>query len=345
MEALVVFVIALALIFDFTNGFHDSANSIATVVATRVLKPQQAVVWAAFWNFAAFFGPHMALYLGPVGKLLGTEAHVAKTVGKDLVDLELVTIYVIMAGLIGTIAWNLFTWWMGLPTSSSHALMGGYAGAAIAKAGFESLLLQGWVKPLIFIVVAPTFGLILGLILITVSSWIAYKVHPDKVNRWARRMQLFSAAIYSYAHGSNDAQKTMGIITGLLLTAGWIESFQVPTWVVLSAYSAIAMGTLFGGWRIVKTMGHGITKLRPIDGFSSETASAISILTATHLGAPVSTTHVITGAVSGVGAAKRMSAVKWDVTMRIVWAWVLTIPASAIVAWFVYKLISLFLPG
>ena len=345
MEALVVFVIALALIFDFTNGFHDSANSIATVVATRVLKPQQAVVWAAFWNFAAFFGPHMALYLGPVGKLLGTEAHVAKTVGKDLVDLELVTIYVIMAGLIGTIAWNLFTWWMGLPTSSSHALMGGYAGAAIAKAGFESLLLQGWVKPLIFIVVAPTFGLILGLILITVSSWIAYKVHPDKVNRWARRMQLFSAAIYSYAHGSNDAQKTMGIITGLLLTAGWIESFQVPTWVVLSAYSAIAMGTLFGGWRIVKTMGHGITKLRPIDGFSAETASAISILTATHLGAPVSTTHVITGAVSGVGAAKRMSAVKWDVTMRIVWAWVLTIPASAIVAWIVYKLISLFLPG
>ncbi len=345
MEALVVFVIALALIFDFTNGFHDSANSIATVVATRVLKPQQAVVWAAFWNFAAFFGPHMAIYLGPVGKLLGTEAHVAKTVGKDLVDLELVTIYVIMAGLIGTIAWNLFTWWMGLPTSSSHALMGGYAGAAIAKAGFESLLLQGWVKPLIFIVVAPTFGLILGLILITVSSWIAYKVHPDKVNRWARRMQLFSAAIYSYAHGSNDAQKTMGIITGLLLTAGWIESFEVPTWVVLSAYSAIAMGTLFGGWRIVKTMGHGITKLRPIDGFSAETASAISILTATHLGAPVSTTHVITGAVSGVGAAKRMSAVKWDVTMRIVWAWVLTIPASAIVAWIVYKLISLFLPG
>jgi len=330
LEALVVFVIFLALVFDFTNGFHDAANSVATVVATRVLSPKLAVAWAAFFNFIAFLVFHTG---------------VAKTIGQGLIDIKLVTIYVILAGLIGTITWNLITWFLGLPTSSSHALMGGYAGAAIAKAGFGVLLLPGWIKPLVFMVMAPAIGLILGLVFITTASWVAYRVHPKKVNRVSRVMQLFSAAAYSLGHGGNDAQKTMGIITSLLVASGFLATFEVHLWVVLSCHAAIALGTLFGGWRIVKTMGQKITKLRPIDGFSAESASALSIYLASWLGVPVSTTHIITGAVSGVGAAKRMSAVKWQVTMRIVWAWVLTIPAAGIMAWLVYMLLSPFVPS
>lgn len=316
--------------FDFTNGFHDAANSVATVVATRVLSPKLAVVWAAFFNFIAFLVFHTG---------------VAKTIGQGLIDIELVTIYVILAGLLGTITWNIITWLLGLPTSSSHALMGGYAGAAIAKAGFGVLLLPGWIKPLVFMVLAPAIGLVLGLVFITIASWVAYRVHPKKVNRISRVMQLFSAAAYSLGHGGNDAQKTMGIITSLLVTSGFLATFDVQLWVVLSCHAAIALGTLLGGWRIVKTMGHKITKLRPIDGFSAESASALSIYLASWLGVPVSTTHIITGAVSGVGAAKRMSAVKWQVTMRIVWAWVLTIPAAGVMAWLIYMMLSPFVPG
>jgi PiT family inorganic phosphate transporter len=313
---LTVAIILVALIFDFTNGVHDAANSIATVVSTRVLTPRQAVVWAAFFNFVAFL-------------IFGTS--VAKTIGAGLVDINVITPGVVLAGLIGAIGWNLFTWYLGLPTSSSHALIGGYAGAAISKAGWGVLIAAGWRKTLAFIVVAPVVGLVLGVIFMILVSWFIYwrKISPAKVNGWSRRGQLFSAALYSLGHGGNDAQKTMGIITGLLLAAGYIETFHVPLWVVLSAHSAIALGTLMGGWRIVKTMGQRIAKLRPIDGMSAETASAVSIFAATHFGAPVSTTHVITGAISGVGAARRISAVKWDVTLRIVWAWILTIPAAA----------------
>lgn len=322
----IVFIIALALIFDFTNGFHDAANSIATIVSTRVLTPKQAVIWAAFFNFIAFL-------------IFGTA--VAATIGKGLIDISIVDKTVIFAGLCGTIAWNLTTWYLGLPTSSSHALIGGYAGAAIAKAGFSVIIASGWTKTLIFMVAAPAIGLVLGLLLITAASWIVHKKSPAVVNRWSRILQLFSAALYSLGHGGNDAQKTMGIITGLLLTAGLITTFKVPLWVVLSCHGAIALGTLFGGWRIVKTMGSRITKLRPIDGFAAETASAASIFIATHLGVPVSTTHVITGAISGVGAAKRLSAVRWGVTLQIVWAWLLTIPLSGIFAYLTYLLINL----
>lgn len=311
-------IILVALIFDFTNGVHDAANSIATVVSTRVLTPRQAVVWAAFFNFVAFL-------------IFGTS--VAKTVGSGLVDLNVITPGVVLAGLLGAIAWNLFTWYLGLPTSSSHALVGGYAGAAIAKAGFGVLIGEGWRKTLAFIVIAPVIGLVLGVLFVIVVSWIIFwlKIPPAKVNHWSRRGQLVSAALYSLGHGGNDAQKTMGIITSLLVASGYLSTFHVPLWVVLSAHTAIGLGTLMGGWRIVKTMGQRIAKLRPIDGMCAETASAISIFAATHFGAPVSTTHVITGAISGVGSAHRLSSVKWDVTLRIVWAWILTVPAAGLV--------------
>lgn len=322
----VIFIIFVALVFDFTNGMHDAANSIATIVSTKVLSPRQAVIWAAFFNFIAFF-------------VFGTA--VAKTIGRGMIDISIVTPVVILAGLLGTISWNILTWYFGLPTSSSHALIGGYAGAALVKGGFGAIIIGGWYKMLIFIILAPMIGLILGLLLKIIATWLVYKQTPAFVNKWSRILQFFSAALYSLGHGGNDAQKTMGIITGLLFSAGLIGEFKIPLWVVVSAYSAIALGTLSGGWRIVKTMGQKITKLRPIDGFCAETASAASIFLATFLGIPVSTTHVITGAISGVGSARRLSAVRWGVTLQIVWAWVLTIPASAIMAGFIYFLLRL----
>jgi PiT family inorganic phosphate transporter len=321
----VIFVILVALAFDFTNGLHDAANSIATVVSTRVLTPRQAVVWAAFFNFVAFL-------------IFGTA--VATTIGKGMIDISVVTPRLIFAGLIGAISWNLFTWYLGLPTSSSHALIGGYAGAAIVKAGFKVIILSGWTKTIIFLFLAPTLGLVLGLFFIVIVTWIVHKKTPASIDKWSRRLQLFSACLYSLGHGGNDAQKTMGIITSLIFSAGLIKTFHIPLWVVLSAHAAIALGTLSGGWRIVKTMGQKITKLRPIDGFCAETASAISIFMATHLGVPVSTTHVITGAISGVGAAKRLSAVRWGITIKIVWAWLLTIPGAALTAGVFYFLLE-----
>ena len=305
---------------------HDAANSISTVVSTRVLTPKQAVAWAAFFNFIAFL-------------VFGTA--VASTIGKGMIDINTVTPTVILAGLIGAISWNLITWSLGLPSSSSHALIGGYAGASIAHAGFGVILLAGWYKTLIFIVLAPTIGLVLGFILRVIVTWIVYRNPPGVVNRFFRVAQMFSAAAYSLGHGGNDAQKTMGIITSLLVAGGVISTFAIPLWVVLSAQTAIALGTLSGGWRIVKTMGQKITKLQPIDGFCAETASAVSIFTATHLGVPVSTTHVITGAISGVGSVRRISAVRWGVTLRIVWAWIVTIPAAATIAALLFWLFKL----
>jgi PiT family inorganic phosphate transporter len=322
----IAFIILVALAFDFTNGMHDAANSIATVVSTRVLSPRQAVIWAAFFNFVAFL-------------IFGTA--VATTIGKGMIDVNTVTPTVILAGVCGAIFWNLTTWYLGLPTSSSHALIGGYAGAAIANSGFGVIITSGWYKTLLFIVLAPAIGLVLGFLLKVVTTWIIRKQTPAAVDKWARVLQLFSAALYSLGHGGNDAQKTMGIITGLLFAGGLISEFKIPLWVVLSAHAAIAMGTLTGGWRIVKTMGQKITKLRPIDGFCAETASAFSIFLATHLGIPVSTTHVITGAISGVGSANRLSAVRWGVTLTIVWAWLFTIPGAAVLAAVTYFLIGI----
>ena len=341
MTATVWFVFAIVLIaftFDFINGFHDSANSIATVVSTRVLSPATAVVWAAFFNFVAAFG-------------LGTA--VAKTIGKGLIDLGVVDPIVILGGLIGAIVWDLITWWGGLPTSSSHALIGGYAGAAVAKAGFAAILASGWVKTLVFIVVAPLMGLVLALSLTVGLSWLLRRSLPRKVDRTFRGLQLLSAAMYSLGHGTNDAQKTMGIVVGLLFAARAsfvdfpIQAFHIPTadviplWVILSAHAAIALGTMAGGWRIVKTMGQRITKLTPFGGFCAESSGAITLFVASHFGIPVSTTHTITGAISGVGAAHRLSAVRWGVAGRIVWAWILTIPAAAGIAGLSYVVLHL----
>jgi PiT family inorganic phosphate transporter len=323
-----VAIILVALLFDFLNGFHDAANSIATVVSTRVLTPQVAVVWAAFFNFVAAF-------------VLGT--HVAKTIGSDMIKIAFVTQSVVFAGLIGAIFWNLFTWYFGLPVSSSHALIGGYAGAAVAKAGFGVILWSGWVKTLVFIVLAPLLGMGLGLTLTIGVTWIFRKWNPSRLDRLFRRLQLVSAGLYSLGHGGNDAQKTMGIITGLLVAGGHLKSFDVPLWVILVSHSAIALGTMFGGWRIVRTMGSKITKLQPFGGFCAETAGAITLIGATLAGVPVSTTHTITGAIIGVGATRRLSAVKWGVAGRIVWAWIITIPVAAVVAAATYYGISLFL--
>jgi len=313
--------ILVALLFDYINGFHDAANSIATVVSTRVLTPGKAVIWAAFFNFVAAF-------------TFGTA--VAKTVGSGLVDISIVTFAVIFAGLMGAIVWDLITWYYGLPTSSSHALIGGYAGAAITKAGWGAILLSGWTKTLIFIVLAPLIGMSLGFLLMVVILWTFSRTSPGRVDHWFRRLQLLSAAAYSLGHGGNDAQKTMGIIAGVLFAGGYIPTFRIDLWVVLAAHAAIALGTLSGGWRIIHTMGSKITKLQPVGGFAAETAGAISLFTATHLGVPVSTTHTITGAIIGVGSIKRLSAVRWGVAGRIVWAWILTIPASALIAAFTY---------
>jgi PiT family inorganic phosphate transporter len=309
--------VLVALAFDFINGFHDAANSIATVVSTRVLSPGQAVIWAAVFNFLAafFFG-----------------VKVANTMGKGMVDLKAVTFGVIFAGLAGAIVWDLITWYFGLPTSSSHALIGGYAGAAIARAmSFDVIIPSGWTKTLIFIVVSPLIGLVGGLLLMTATFWIFRRVVPQRVDQWFRRLQLCSAAAFSLSHGANDAQKTMGIITGVLVTAGYLSTFKVHWWVILAAHAAIGLGTLFGGWRIIHTMGSKITKLQPVGGFAAETGAAVAIFTATAFGIPVSTTHAITGAIVGVGATRRLSAVRWGVAGQILWAWLLTIPAAGII--------------
>ena len=319
--------IALALVFDFINGFHDAANSIATVVSTRVLSPLRAVGFAAFFNFVAAF-------------TFGTA--VAKTVGSGMIDLEVVTFAVIAGGLLGAIVWDLITWYFGLPTSSSHALFGGYAGAAVERAGPSAVIASGWTKTLIFIVVAPTIGLVVGLLVMTALYWIFRGTPPARVDGWFRRLQLVSAGAYSLMHGANDAQKTMGIITSVLVTGGYLATFDVPIWVILSAHAAIGLGTLSGGWRIIHTMGNRITKLQPVSGFAAETGAAVAIYVATALGVGISTTHTITGAIVGVGATRRWSAVRWGVAARILWAWLLTIPASAALGAFGYWLIEAF---
>jgi PiT family inorganic phosphate transporter len=325
MLTLVLTIILLALIFDFLNGFHDAANSIATIVSTRVLTPRQAVAWAAFFNLVA---------------ALLFDVHIAKTVGKGLIDISTVNEYVIMAGLIGAIAWNLITWYYGIPSSSSHALIGGYGGAAIAKAGLGVLIYGEWLKTLLFIVIAPVLGMVLGYILQVIVLWAVHRQSYSKVDGLFRKLQLLSAALYSVGHGTNDAQKTMGIITGLLVTAGLLPVFEVPLWVILLSGFAIGLGTLLGGWRIVKTMGSRITKLRPSDGFCAETAGGITLLLTAFGGIAVSTTHTIAGAIMGVGATKRLSAVRWGVAGTMIWAWILTIPASAIVAAGMYIVIE-----
>jgi inorganic phosphate transporter, PiT family len=323
---IVVGLITVALVFDYINGFHDAANSIATVVSTRVLSPGKAVVWAAFFNFVAAF-------------TFGTA--VASTVGAGMIDIHVVTFSVIFGGLAGAIIWDLITWYYGLPTSSSHALVGGYAGAAVAKAGFGAIVAGGWTKTIIFIFLSPLIGLVAGLGLMVGIHWLFRWTPPSRVDRWFRRLQLLSAAFFSLNHGANDAQKTMGIIAGVLFTAGYIQEFHIPFWVVLIAHTAIGLGTLAGGWRIIHTMGSKITKLQPVGGFAAETGAALALLTATLIGVPVSTTHAITGAIVGVGSTRRLSAVRWGVAGQIVWAWVLTIPAAFIIAAVTYKLLAL----
>jgi len=319
--------VGVALCFDYINGFHDAANSIATVVSTRVLSPGKAVIWAAFFNFVAAF-------------VFGTA--VANTVGKGMIDIRIVTFAVVFGGLTGAIIWDLITWYFGLPTSSSHALIGGYAGAAVAKAGFAAIILSGWTKTVIFIFLSPLIGLVAGLTLMTAILWIFRWTPPSRVDRWFRRLQLISAAFFSLNHGANDAQKTMGIIAGILFAAGYIQTFYVPFWVVLLAHTAIGLGTLAGGWRIIHTMGSKITKLQPVGGFAAETAAATALMVATLTGVPVSTTHAITGAIMGVGATRRLSAVRWGVAGQIVWAWVLTIPAAFSIGAATYMLLRLF---
>jgi PiT family inorganic phosphate transporter len=311
-------IIFVALAFDFSNGFHDAANSIATMVSTRVLSPRAAVIWAAFFNFVAF------LVFG---------VHVARTIGKGVVDPSVVTPMLVLAGLIGAITWNLTTWWYGLPSSSSHALIGGYVGAAMAAAGPRSIIAAGMIKIAWFIVLSPLIGMALGFIIMWTVTWIFRRATPHGVDVLFRRLQFVSAAAFSLGHGGNDAQKTMGIIAALLYSAGYLHGeFHVPVWVVLSAQAAIGLGTMFGGWRIVHTMGMKVTKLRTEGGFSAQAAGAITLIGATMSGIPVSTTHTITGAIMGVGATRRLSAVRWGVAGGIVWAWLLTIPASALIS-------------
>jgi PiT family inorganic phosphate transporter len=328
--AFVLFVILTAFAFDFSNGWHDAANSIATVVSTRVLSPNQAVAWAAFFNFVAAF-------------TFGTA--VAKTMGGGLIDINVVDPFVILSGLLGAITWNVITWRFGIPSSSSHAIVGGYAGAAVAKAGLSAILWSGWIKVIAFIFISPLVGLALGWLFMTLATRALRYSPPGPVTAWSRRLQLVSAGAYSLAHGTNDAQKTMGIIVGLLVSSRGLfaspssplhfmnltTTKEIPVWVILSAHAAIALGTLSGGWRIVKTMGQRITKLQPIGGFCAEAAGAMTVFSASALGIPVSTTHTITGALVGVGSSRRLSAVKWGVAGRIVWAWVLTIPMAALV--------------
>jgi PiT family inorganic phosphate transporter len=335
---LVVLIISIALVFDFINGFHDAANSIATVVATRVLSPLQAVAWAAFFNFIAAF-------------TFGTA--VADTVGKGFVDLSVVTPRVVLAGVVGAIVWDLITWWLGLPTSSSHALIGGYAGATVARAAFlygfggsaRGLILGKWPKTVAFIVLSPMIGLILAYLLMVLVYWLFQKSTPSKMDTYFRKLQLVSAASFSFAHGSNDAQKTMGIIAAVLYSARYLPTMHVPVWVIFSAHAAIGLGTLSGGWRIVRTMGGRLTRLKPRGGFCAETAAALSILFPTFLGLPVSTTHAIAGSIAGVGAFHRVKAVRWGLATDIVWAWVLTIPMAALIASCAYVVVRYFAPG
>lgn len=334
---LLIITILVALTFDFLNGFHDAANSIATVVSTRVLSPKLAVAWAAFFNFVAAF-------------LLGTA--VAKTIGKGMIRIDSVTQYVVITGLLGAIIWDLLTWWWALPTSSSHALIGGYAGAAIMRSGWHVIIAEGWYKTLIFIVVAPIMGLILGLTFMVAIFWLLRNRAPQKIDAWFRKLQLLSAAAYSLGHGGNDAQKTMGIVASALYGAHYLTAQELAgNWgkfhwpIILAAHTAIALGTYFGGWRIVHTMGSRITKLKPVGGFCAESAGAITLFATALAGIPVSTTHTITGAIVGVGATHRLSAVRWGVARRIVWAWVLTIPASALVSAVAFWLVRLIHPG
>jgi PiT family inorganic phosphate transporter len=321
---LLIAVIILTLAFEFSNGWHDAANSIATVVSTRVLTPFRAVAWAAFWNFIAAF-------------IFGTA--VAKTIGKGMVHIEMVNQQVLLAGLFGAILWNLFTLILGLPTSSSHALMGGYGGAAVAHAGSQAIILSGWSKPVLFIFLSPVIGMIVSILVTIATSWIVRNSRPLKVDRWFRRLQLFSAAAYSLGHGTNDAQKGMGIITTALAAGGLLRTFDVPYWVIIVCHLAMGAGTMAGGWRIIKTMGQRITKLTPFGGFAAEAAGALTLAGTAHFGIPVSTTHTITGAIVGVGASRRLTAVRWGVTRRIVWAWVLTIPGAALIGAGIFHLL------
>jgi PiT family inorganic phosphate transporter len=325
MTLTILFLIALALFFDFLNGFHDSANSIATVVSTKVLSPRYAVIWAAFFNFIAF------LFFG---------LHVANTIGKGIIDILIVDQGVIFGTLVGACGWDIITWYFGLPTSSSHALIGGMIGSAIVKAGISSLVWQGILKTVIFIFVSPILGLILGLGFGILVYWVFRRSSPLKVDHIFRKGQLVSAALYSMGHGGNDAQKTMGIIASLLFSAGLLgQKFYVPFWVVIACHSAIALGTMFGGWRIVKTMGQKVTKLKPVDGFCAESGAAVTLFIASQFGIPVSTTHTITGSIMGIGSLKRLSAVRWGVAGKIVWAWLLTIPCSAAMSALAYMLV------
>jgi PiT family inorganic phosphate transporter len=334
---LLIVTVLVALIFDFLNGFHDAANSIATVVSTRVLSPKLAVAWAAFFNFVAAF-------------FLGTA--VAKTIGSGMIRIDQVTQYVVITGLIGAIVWDVLTWLWGLPTSSSHALIGGFAGAAIMRSGWHVIIVSGWYKTIIFIVVAPVAGLVLGFSFMVAIFWLLRNKPPQKIDAWFRKLQLVSAAAYSLGHGGNDAQKTMGIVASALYGAHYLTRAELTgNWgkyhwpIILAAHTAIALGTYFGGWRIVHTMGSRITKLKPVGGFCAEAAGAITLFSTALAGIPVSTTHTITGAIVGVGATHRLSAVRWGVARRIVWAWVLTIPASALVAAIAFWLVQLIHPG
>ncbi|HLK05805.1 MAG TPA: inorganic phosphate transporter [Candidatus Acidoferrum sp.] len=325
---LLVVVIILTLAFEFSNGWHDAANSIATVVSTRVLTPFRAVAWAAFWNFiAAFF--------------FGTA--VASTIGKGMIHIEMISQQVLLAGLLGAISWNLITLILGLPTSSSHALIGGYGGAAVAHAGFKTLILGGWVKPVLFIFISPFVGMALAILITILTSWLVRKQRPQRVDKWFRRLQLLSAALFSLGHGTNDSQKGMGIITTALVAGGLLKSFAVPYWVIIVCHLAMGGGTMAGGWRIIKTMGQRITKLTPFGGFAAETAGGLTLVMNAKFGIPVSTTHTITGAIVGVGASRRLTAVRWGVTRRIVWAWVLTIPGAALIGAGLYRLVALLL--
>ena len=325
---LLVVVIGLTLAFEFSNGWHDAANSIATVVSTRVLTPFRAVAWAAFWNFiAAFF--------------FGTA--VASTIGKGMIHIEMISQQVLLAGLLGAISWNLITLILGLPTSSSHALIGGYGGAAIAHAGFKTLILSGWIKPVVFIFISPFVGMALSILLTILTSWLVRKQRPQRVDKWFRRLQLLSAALFSLGHGTNDSQKGMGIITTALVAGGLLKSFAVPYWVIIVCHLAMGGGTMAGGWRIIKTMGQRVTKLTPFGGFAAETAGGLTLVMNAKFGIPVSTTHTITGAIVGVGASRRLTAVRWGVTRRIVVAWVLTIPGAALIGAGIYHFLVPFL--
>ncbi len=324
-----VFLIVVALAFDFMNGFHDAANAIATIVSTRVLRPHWAVAWAAFFNFIAFL-------------IFGVA--VAATIGKGIIDPKIVDHYVIFGALVGAITWDIITWYYGIPSSSSHALIGGLAGAAVAKGGVHTLIASGFLKTAAAIVVSPALGFMLGIVLMLAVTWVWARSTPRRVDRWFRRLQLISASLYSIGHGGNDAQKTMGIIWMLLIAGGALGAKDpLPLWVVFACYGTIALGTLFGGWRIVKTMGQKITKLKPVSGFCAETGGAITLFLATGLGVPVSTTHTITGAIVGVGSVQKVSAVRWGVAGNIVWAWVFTIPCTAFIAAIAWWLAHLFL--